>query len=144
MVTFERVRDLVRGAVRAPEEVIHGATADELAALEQRLGRSLPTQLREFLRVCNGARIGPGGLFGHRPNDPSCDLPSFLALWREWAVSGWLPVAGAGCGNYYVMTPDGAVGFVDTMADPGALEGTPFPDLFACVEALLANDQAAP
>jgi hypothetical protein len=144
MTTLERVRGLVRGAVRAPEEVIRGGTPEELLALERRIDRSLPDQLREFLTVCNGARIGPGGFLGQRPDDPDCDLPTVLALWPGWSPKRWLPVAGDGCGNYYVMTTDGQVGFVDTMADPEAIEGEPFPDVFTCVESLLENDQSPP
>lgn len=33
-----------------------------------RLGHALPVQLAELLTVCNGASIGPGGLFGLRPD----------------------------------------------------------------------------
>lgn len=108
-----------------------------------RLHQQLPPQLREFLTVCNGARIGPGGFFGQRPDDSSRDLPAVLAVWPEWAPKGWLPVAGDGCGNYYVMTPDGEIGFVDTMTDPDVLVLGRYSDLYACVESLLIDDQAA-
>lgn len=128
--------------MRAPEETIRGASPEDLVALEGRLALPIPDQLREFLAVCNGARIGPGGFFGQRPDDPTFDLPAVVALWPNWAAKGWLPVAGDGCGNYYVLTLDGEVGFVDTMANPDAIEGERFPDLFTCVESLLGSDQA--
>lgn len=51
-------------------------------------------------------------------------------------------MAGDGCGNYYVLTASGEVGFVDTMADADSTEGEHFADLFTCIESLLANDQA--
>lgn len=107
-------------------------------------GAAAGGQLRQFLGVCNGVRIGPGGFYGVRPDDLDRDLLDLLGQWDEWwEAPGRLPVAGDGCGNYYVITPGGRVGFVDTMADPGSLAGEPFPDLFTCVEALLKDDQAA-
>ncbi|GAA1896347.1 SMI1/KNR4 family protein [Lapillicoccus jejuensis] len=142
MATPSRVGALVQGAVRAPDETVRGATPAELVALEARLGRPLPAELAAFLSVCNGARIGPGGFFGQRPDAPSCDLPTVAALWPGWAQQMWLPVAGDGCGNYYLLTTEGDVGFVDTMEDPASLRDPRFPDLFTCVEWLLANDQA--
>jgi hypothetical protein len=140
---LERVGYLVRGAVAAPEETIRGATQTEISELERRLGRPIPEQLHDFLMICNGARIGPGGFFGQRPADPDIDLPAIGALWPDWKQKGWLPVAGDGCGNYFVMTTDGQVGFVDTMANPDTFEGEPFPDLFTCIESLLEDDQAS-
>ena len=143
MTSRERVDELVRGAVRSPDEPeIRGATAQELAELEVRLGTPLPAQLAELLRICRGAVIGPGGVFGHRPDVPFVDLPTVRALYPAWEAAGWLPVAGDGCGNYYMLLADGTVGFVDTMADPGAIEEVEAPDLFSFIEELLAGDQA--
>lgn len=51
-------------------------------------------------------------------------------------------MGGDGCGNYYVLRPDGSVGFVDTMSDPEALQDTRHPDLFAFIESILVDDQA--
>lgn len=87
-VDFGRVRDLVRGAARAPGEVVRGASPEEIATLELRLARSLPHQLRQFLSVFNGARIGPGGFFGQRPDDPACDLPTILGFGRVGLPKG--------------------------------------------------------
>lgn len=59
---------------------------------------------------------------------------------RRWgSVSG-----GDGCGNHWVLLPDGRVGFVDTMSDPDALDGVDDPDPLPFVERILAGDQAAP
>ena len=142
MASIERIRSLALGAVRAPEDEIQGASAEELSVLATRLGRDLPAPLAALLTVCNGARVGPGGLFGQRPQDPDIDLPSYLGLFPAWLASGWLPVAGDGCGNYYVLTGDGSVGFVDASAGPDALGGTKYPDLFTFVESILIDDQA--
>lgn len=98
MTSRERVGELVRGAIRSPDEPeVRGATAEELVELEARLGRRLPPELAEFLRICRGGVIGPA---------------------------------------------DGAVGFVDTMADPAVIEEVAALDLFTFIEGLLASDQA--
>ena len=141
VTSVERVRSLIHGAVRAPGEEIQGARAEDLLALSGRLGRDLPPQLPELLALCNGARIGPGGLFGQRPEEPRIDSPSYLELFPEWTAKGWIPVAGDGCGNCYVLLADGSVGFVDTMSDPVALDDRRHADLFGFVEFILIDDQ---
>jgi hypothetical protein len=106
------------------------------------LGVTYPPQLADLLALCNGARIGPGGLFGQRPEEPGIDAPSYLELFPEWTAKGWIPIAGDGCGNYYVLLADGSVGFVDTISDPDALDGRRHADLFGFVESILVDDQA--
>jgi hypothetical protein len=117
VVPRSRIVELVHGAVRAPEDAdVDGASPQELEELEQRLGHPLPGQLADWLRICRGAAIGPGGFFGNRPDRPSLDIPAYLDLFPEWAGKSWLPVAGDGCGNYYVLLPSSDVGFVDTIS----------------------------
>ncbi|MFN8194713.1 MAG: SMI1/KNR4 family protein [Nocardioidaceae bacterium] len=144
MPDLARIRRLVFGAVRAPEERLVGATPKQLISLQERVGRPLPEELLALLSICNGAAIGPGGLFGERPDAPYLDLPSIRALFPEWDSKGWMPVAGDGCGNYFVLLTDGRVGFVDTMSDPSALASIEYGTLFEFVEAILVGDQAAP
>jgi hypothetical protein len=62
-------------------------------------------------------------------------------LFPEWAEMGWLPVAGDGCGNCYVLTADGTVGFVDTMKDTGQIDRQAAGDLLSFMTGLLAGDQ---
>jgi hypothetical protein len=50
-------------------------------------------------------------------------------------------VAGDGCGNYYVLSDDGTVGFVDTMQDPGKIDRQAASDLLSFMSGLLAHDQ---
>ncbi|MGZ4428829.1 MAG: SMI1/KNR4 family protein [Nocardioidaceae bacterium] len=143
MVTQERIVQLVHGAVRDPDEPgVLGAGDEDLEDLEVRLGHRLPPPLRQWLRICRGATIGPGGFFGNRPDKPSLDIPFYLSLFPEWKANRWLPIAGDGCGNYFVLLDSGQVGFVDTMSDPDAIEPDPYPDLLSCVEDLLGHDQA--
>ena len=136
------LRGLVAGAVRAQEdEPPRGAWPQELDDLQARLGCSLPAVLRIWLSVCRGARIGPGGVFGPRPGDPGLDMASRWDPYPEWAQRGWLPVAGDGCGNYYVLRDDGTVGFVGTMQDPGKIDRQAASDLLSFMIGLLAHDQ---
>jgi hypothetical protein len=90
-----------------------------------------------------GAGIGPGGVFGQRPGTPFTDMAWRRDLFPEWAELGWLPVAGDGCGNCYVLTGDGTIGFVDTMKDPAQIDRQVAGDLISFMIGLLANDQDA-
>ena len=130
------------GAVRAPDDdAPQGASEVELAVLSLRLGHGLPPVLSSWLTVCRGAAIGPGGVFGQRPDRPFLDMVSTLDLYPEWRTLGWLPVAGDGCGNYYVLAEDGTVGFVDPMSNPGKFERQVSADLLSFMTDLLGADQ---
>ncbi len=138
------LRGLVAGAVRAPEDdPPRGARPAELDCLQARLEVSLSPALRAWLSVCRGARIGPGGVFGASPDVPDVDMAWRRDLYPEWAGLGWLPVAGDGCGTYYVLLGNGAVGFVDTMKDPGQVDQQVADDLLSFMIDLLARDQDA-
>src|SRR4051794_10718631 len=99
-----------------------GATPGELHELEARLSQPLPTALAEWLAIINGDTIGEGGVFGARPDAPDLDIARLRDLHDEWADRNWIPVASDGTGNYYVLTGDGTVGFVEPMANPGAIQ----------------------
>lgn len=139
---LEVLRRLVAGAVRAPDdEPPRGAEPAELVDLEARLGCGIPPVLRAWLSICRGARIGPGGVFGARPDDPSMDMAWMRDLYPQWAGSDLLPVAGDGCGNYYILAADGTVGFMDTMADPDRIDRRVANDLLSFMTSLLASEQ---
>ncbi|MBM2622806.1 SMI1/KNR4 family protein [Actinoplanes sp. LDG1-06] len=112
---------------RAPEQPMPGGVSDhDLADLQRRLGCPLPTELVEWLRICKGEAIGAGGVFGARPDQDHLDIATYLTLYPRWRELSWLPVAGDGCGNYYVLVGSGPlagkVAFVDTMSDPDSVE----------------------
>jgi hypothetical protein len=119
----DEVRDLLSRAPRAPEDSIpQGVSDDTLRRFEERVGMPVPQTLRDWLRLANGARIGPGGLFGIDTRK-SLDIENYLREYPEWRENRWLPVAGDGTGNYYVLVvgrDDGCspVFFVDTHEDP--------------------------
>jgi len=71
-------------------------------------------------------------------------MVSIRDLCPEWQSLGWLPVAGDGCGNYYVLTEGGTVGFVEPMSDPGRLERQVSSDLLSFMADLLAAHQVPP
>src|SRR5581483_5178538 len=96
---LEVLRGLVAGAVRAPEEEApRGARPDEVDGLAARLGCGIPPVLRAWLSVCRGAGIGPGGVFGPRPDEPSLDMARLRDLFPQWADRAGCPwlVTGAG------------------------------------------------
>ncbi len=100
MRALEVLRGLVAGAIRAPEEEApRGAGPAEIDSLQVRLGCDILPTLRAWPSVCRGAGIGPGSVFGQRPDRPYPDMPRRRDSFPEWAEQGWLPVAGDGCGN---------------------------------------------
>jgi hypothetical protein len=139
------VRDMLANVPRAPEQPpVGGASEDDIADLVSRLGRSLPDDLLAWLRICRGEAIGPGGVFGARPDGPALDIQARLALYPSWDDHGWLPVAGDGCGNVYVLIERGraagAVGFIDVLADPIAIGYLVASDLWHFLRFLFARE----
>ena len=139
------VRQLLSIVPRNPDrQVAGGADDDELADLERRLNRSLPGELIDWLRVCKGEAIGPGGLYGARPDVSHLDMAEELNHHNNWRTRGWLPVAGDGCGNAYVLITErgstGGVGFVDTMTDVDAIDYIVASDLWHFLRFLLLRE----
>src|SRR5579885_3673948 len=100
----EEVLALVHRAPRAPEDAIPGgASLETIEAFEARLGRPIPSELRAWLLRCNCPPIGPGGLFGLCPENDYLDIEAHYRLHPLWREKGWIPVAGDGCGDYYVL-----------------------------------------
>jgi hypothetical protein len=120
-----QVKDLVH-KVPAPRKgvTIAGTTTVEIEKFARRNSIHVPEELQDWLLFCNGALLGPGGLYGLRPSDSFLDIEARWALHGSWKEKGWLPVAGDGCGNEYVLllnTPDSVdhpVLFIDTSANP--------------------------
>jgi SMI1 / KNR4 family (SUKH-1) len=112
------VTRLTHEAVRAPGNSFSGGANDaEIASLQQAVAGPLPADLVDWLRVCKGDLIGPGGLYGVRHTANVTDIASVLDWFPHWRERGWLPVAGDGNGDYYVLITNGesagCVGFVD-------------------------------
>lgn len=96
---------------------ITGATSDDLRVLREQLGFDLPEQLVDWLMVCNGSLAGPGGLFGANQQNDFLDIAG--RMYDGWHGRRWIPVAGDGCGDFYVLDasrthlPTGGIFFVD-------------------------------
>jgi hypothetical protein len=114
----QEVVKLLLAAERAPGKPFPGGADDaELAELQSRLEIPLPVTLVDWLRVCKGDAIDPGGVYGVRPDQPDIDIAGTLSRLPGWRSRGWIPIAGDGCGDYYVLIGNGqlagCVGFVD-------------------------------
>lgn len=135
---------LLPGVQRAPEQPFPGGADDQdLADLQRRLGGPLPAVLADWLRVCRGEAICAGGVYGARPDRAFLDIAERLALHPQWRDLGWLPVAGDGCGNAYVLLTRGDlaghVAFVDTISDPDSIESLTADSLWSFLRALLTR-----
>lgn len=120
-VTVESVLELVPRANPDPAETVTGATEADLAALEADLGFSVPVQLRDWLKVCRGSTAGPGCLLGVGNEHEWLNIRTLFDGFPQWREMVWIPVAGDGAGNYYVLdgnAEDGPIGFVEPMDNP--------------------------
>ncbi|MBL7259931.1 SMI1/KNR4 family protein [Paractinoplanes lichenicola] len=127
---FSGVLRLLKQVPLPPEgETIRGADDAEIERLRH---LPLPGEFVQWLRVCNGSVAGPGGLFGVEM------VLAVSGFHPEWAGRGWIPVAGDGNGNTYVLDA-GAVFFVDAM-DDGELDYMVASDLKSFLESLLLNE----
>jgi cell wall assembly regulator SMI1 len=121
MIDVRRIHQLLAQAPQPPGEALPGGISDsECDAFEQRTGIRLPDEVRQWLKVSNGPCVGPGGLYGIRPQRSHLDIETFLEMFPSWRTRKWIPVAGDGCGNYYVIPTQAEYGsgypvlFVDT------------------------------
>lgn len=148
------IQEQVRRLLDDPQVVRHdldwkGAAAAELCALEARLGIPLPGAVREWLSLCNGGYFGGEYLMGTRPDRPHVDIEGWLRLYPEWAGLGWLPVAGDGCGNVWVVDSqyDGEnkpVYFVDNCMSSEEAQYVAASDVWHFVRGHLANELLHP
>jgi hypothetical protein len=106
------------------EDLPLGANEEAIRAFESRTGLSVPISLREWLQFTNGPGIGPGGLLGIGPNRSELDIEGVLQSYPTWREKGWIPIAGDGCGNYYLVSTSqgGGVYFIDASIDPERLD----------------------
>ena len=119
---LRRIGELLLQVPRAPDQPIpSGVSEDVLLEFEERVGFPMPSHQADLLRLSNGPCVGPGGLFGIRPSLDFLDMEQLYESYPSWVERGWVPVAGDGCGNYYVAVPandEWPVVFIDTMENP--------------------------
>jgi cell wall assembly regulator SMI1 len=105
MITLDDVVLLLPSLEKPPEEAIpSGILKADLDRLEQRIELKLPSSFRAWLMTTNGPCVGPGGIVGIGTTRDLQDLESIYSLYPKWKEKNWIPVAGDGCGNYYVLT----------------------------------------
>lgn len=117
-MTFEEVLRLIPLAHPDPDELITGATERDLASLDQILGFDPPPELTEWLSVCRGSTAGPGNLYGVGNDHDWLNISDLYRTLPEFRAKRWIPVAGDGAGNFYVLDaslPTHPVGFVESI-----------------------------
>ncbi len=124
-VEAEAVKDLLTKVPRPPEEDLPEGVGDaDIEAFAERTGITLPRSLAAWLKTSNGPCVGPGGIFGIRPAREDLDIEFRLGLHPRWRERAWIPVAGDGCGNCYVLAtaqefgPGWPILFVDIKESP--------------------------
>src|SRR5205809_580390 len=70
---------------------------------EQIIGITFPSDLRDWLLICNGSTIGPGGVFGVGRCPKSLRIAERFLSEFGWGQHGWIPIADDGCGDTYVI-----------------------------------------
>jgi cell wall assembly regulator SMI1 len=104
MIEVSRIRELLNKVPKPPEDLLpQGVSDEDCDDFEKRTGITLPHDMRDWLKMANGPCVGPGGLFGIRPLRKHLDIESLLSLFPLWKTRKWIPIAGDGCGNYYVI-----------------------------------------
>lgn len=81
---------------------------------------TVPENLHSWLQFSNGSYLGPGGVYGIDNGTEHLDASIVLQDFPVWSEKKWIPVAGDGSGNTYVLVADpqdplfSSVGFIDT------------------------------
>lgn len=101
---WNAIRELLTRSPNSPEDMpLRGIGTTEAEALRVMLAREIPSDLSQWLHIANGLCAGPGGLFGFGTREEHLDIEFLWSLFPDWRARGWIPVAGDGCGNYYVL-----------------------------------------
>ncbi len=124
-IEVKAVRDLLHKVPGPPGEALPGGVSDaDLRAFSERTGIEIPAPLSTWLKLSNGPCVGPGGLFGIRPARADLDIERCFERYPQWKERAWIPVAGDGCGNSYVLAtaqefgPGWPVLFIETLPSP--------------------------
>jgi hypothetical protein len=104
MIALDDVVAILPELEKPPGESIPaGIEQTVLDGVETRLGFILPRSFRTWLMTTNGPCVGPGGIVGVNTARDLQNLESIYDLYPNWKAKRWVPVAGDGCGNYYVL-----------------------------------------
>jgi hypothetical protein len=104
MTIQEEVAQIIPLVQRPPEYSLpRGATTDEIRAFSEQYNIHVPESLQQWLHLYNAPLIGPGGIYGVAPAPENLRIETHLDEHPIWKEKGWLPIAGDGTGNYYVL-----------------------------------------
>lgn len=117
---------LIAQCAKAPEAGrVEGATNAQILALQDDLNLEIPSALEQWLRICNGYAVGPGGLLGAATTEPILNIALCQRDWGYWRDHSWIPIATDACGNPWVLDggdpSDDSVYFVET-SEPETLD----------------------
>jgi len=124
---FEEIKGLARRAATLnliEPTLPPGASDAEIAGFEIRTGLTIPPAFREWLKFTNGPVIGAGGVYGIRTAHSITNIEPHYDWHPEWREKGWIPIAGDGCGDDYVIATQECnsqghpVFFIDNHIDP--------------------------
>lgn len=78
--------------------IIAPVNPEDIRDLERTLGGDVPRELVEWVTLCDGAAVNPGGLYSVR------EIISFYRVIQPaWLERGWIPVASDGCGDIHIL-----------------------------------------
>lgn len=103
MLDEKTLQLLARLPTPAEEGSPAGASDEDLVSAEHQLGIRIPAEMAALLRHSNGPCVGAGGLVGVATKRKSQDLVQILRMHPTWLAKQWLPVAGDGFGNFFVL-----------------------------------------
>ena len=144
MDELEEVCELLKSVPNKPgQELPGGIGRSAIQDFAKRSGFEVPEVLFEWLGRCNGPLVGPGGLFGLGTSKKFLDMEHLLSLFPSWRRQNWIPVAGDGNGNYYVLTRARGrwpVVFIETSTDSDVAAFVVASDLPKFLKALLSKE----
>ncbi len=79
------------------------ASEEDIKRFEGAHEFELPTEVKTWLRRCNGADTNPGGLVSLFSTHETVSLDWYFKEYPEWKSKGWIPLANDGCGDIYIL-----------------------------------------
>lgn len=86
-----------------------GTNAEQLRIFEEEHSTPIPETMKDWLKLCNGPNVPPGGYFGIKTGINFLNIDYYWKMHPEWKEKKWIPISGDGCGNYFTICPNRAV-----------------------------------
>ena len=102
------VLDLLERAPKLDDFNLIPASDSQIGGFETKASIKLPQEILEWMGVCNGALVKPGGIFS------LTEIISSYSNIPKWLENGWIPMASDGCGDYYVLDTRGKISTTST------------------------------